>query len=57
MIVLSSIGGNIVARIPIDAGEAYQNFEGALEVKDAISSLFFQFKGTGKFDFKSFTLD
>jgi arabinoxylan arabinofuranohydrolase len=57
MIVLSSIGGNIAARIPIDAGEAYQNFEGALEVKDAISSLFFQFKGTGKFDFKSFTLE
>jgi hypothetical protein len=34
-----------------------QNFHSELEVKDAISALFFQFNGTENFDIKSFKLD
>lgn len=56
LIVLSSIGGNIMACIPVELNDSYKFFDSKLEVQDTVSALIFQFNGTGYLDFKSFIL-
>lgn len=55
--VLSSIKGNVLAHIPIEASDNYQYFNSEVRVQDTVSALFFKFNGTGYLDFKSFILD
>lgn len=57
IVVLSSIGGNRLACIPIEASDSYQYFNGELKLAESVSALIFQFNGTGYIDFKSFILE
>ena len=57
MMVLSEIGGNILAYIPIEASNSYKLFDAELKVHNGVTALIFQFKGEGYLDFKSFILE
>lgn len=54
--VLSGPAGDVLARIPISAGEEYDVFSAGLDSPDGVSALFFLYEGEGAMDFRAFTL-
>ncbi len=54
--VLSGPAGDVLARIPICAGEEHGVFSAGLDSPDGVSALFFLYEGEGAMDFRAFTL-
>ncbi|WP_407269958.1 family 43 glycosylhydrolase [Radiobacillus sp. PE A8.2] len=56
MLVSTSLDAEHFAKIPIKKSKDYTNFSTNVQLENGIMALYFTYKGTGKVDFKTFTL-
>jgi hypothetical protein len=57
MTVMNDPQGEVLASIPIKAGETYQTFTGDLRTTTGKTALYFKYSGQGHLDFNGFTLE